>query len=172
MYSELQTTVTGPGTLTFWWMVSSEEFFDFLSFYIGSGTNEAASISGEVDWEQETFLIGPGSQTLSWIYAKDPDVTVGQDAGWLDQVSFIPALPAQLGVPTLLSDGSLLFDVYTTNGNSLALSNPSSVLFEASSNLIDWIPLTNALTLTNGSALLRDPSASNAPVRFYRLMRQ
>ena len=82
------------------------------------------------------------------------------------------ALPAQLGVPTLLSDGSLLFNVYTTNGNSLALSDPSSVLFEASSNLIGWIPLTNALTLTNGSALLRDPSASNDPVRFYRLMRQ
>jgi hypothetical protein len=168
MYSELQTTVTGPGTLTFWWMVSPEEFFDGLSFFIGSGTNYAATISGEVDWEQETFLIGPGSQTLSWIYAKDPDVTVGQDAGWLDQVSFIPALPAQLGVPTLLSDGSLLFNVYTTNGNSLALSDPSSVLFEASSNLIGWIPLT----LTNGSALLRDPSASNDPVRFYRLMRQ
>jgi hypothetical protein len=172
MYSELQTTVTGPGTLTFWWMVSSEEFFDFLSFYIGPGTHYAARISGELDWEQETFLIGPGSQTLSWIYAKDPDVSVGQDAGWVDQVSFTPTLPAQLSVPMLLSDGSLLFDVYTTNGNSLALSNPSSVLFEASSNLIDWIPLTNALTLTNGSALLRDPSASNAPVRFYRLMRQ
>ena len=172
MSSELQTTVTGPGTLTFWWMVSSEEFFDFLSFHIGSGTNYAATISGEVDWEQETFLIGPGAQTLTWVYTKDPDISIGEDAGWLDQVSFTPALPAQLGVPTLLSDGSLLFDLYTTNGNSLALSNPSSLLFEGSSNLVDWIPLTNALTLTNGSALLRDASASNAPVRFYRLLRQ
>jgi hypothetical protein len=171
-YSELQTTVTGPGTLTFWWMVSSEEFFDVLSFYIGTGTNYAARISGEVDWEQETFLIGPGSQTLSWIYAKDPDISLGLDAGWLDQVRFIPGLPAQLGVPALLSDGSLLFDVYTTNGSILPLSNPSSVLFEASSNLVDWIPLTNALTLTNGSALLRDPAASNTPARFYRLLRQ
>jgi hypothetical protein len=170
MDSGLQTTVTGPGTLTFWWMVSSEEYFDRLSFIIGSGTNYNATISGEVDWEQETFFVGPGSQTLSWIYAKDPDISLGLDAGWLDQVSFVPGLRAQLGVPALLSDGSLLFDLYATNGSILALSDPSSVLFEASSNLVDWIPLTNALTLTNGSALLRDPAASNAQVRFYRLV--
>jgi hypothetical protein len=173
MYSELETTVTGPGTLTFWWKVSSEEYFDFLSFYTGSGTTNAASISGEVDWEQETFIIGPGSQTLSWIYAKDPDVSVGQDAGWVDQVSFVPApVPVQLGVPTLMSDGSLLFNAYTTNGSILALSDPSSVLFEASSDLVNWIPLTNALTLTNGSAQLRDPYATNSSARFYRLLRQ
>jgi hypothetical protein len=173
MYSELETTVNGPGTLTFWWKVSSEEYFDFLSFYIGAGITNAASISGEVDWEQETFLIGPGSQTLAWIYSKDPDVSGGQDAGWVDQVSFVPSLtPAQLGSPTLMSNGSLLFNVYATNGSVLALSDPSSVLFEASSNLVDWIPLTNALTLTNGSALLQDPNATNSTVRFYRLMRQ
>jgi hypothetical protein len=173
MYSELETTVHGPGTLTFWWKVSSEEYFDFLSFYIGAETTNTASISGEVDWEQETFLIGPGSQTLSWIYAKDPDVSVGQDAGWVDQISFIPILtPAQLGIPTLMSDSSLSFSVYATNGSVLTLSDPSSVLFEASSDLVTWIPLTNSLILSNGSALLQDPNATNSPARFYRLLRQ
>jgi hypothetical protein len=173
MYSELETTVTGPGTLTFWWMVSSEEYFDFLSFYIDSETSAIVRISGEVDWQQQTFPIGSGSHNLIWVYAKDPDVSVGQDAGWLDQVSFVPTpVPAQLGVPTLLSDGSLLFNVYTTNGTTLALSDPAGVIFETSSNLVDWIPLTNALTLTNGAAVLSDPAATNSPVRFYRLMRQ
>ncbi len=170
--SELQTTVTGPGTLTFWWMVSSEEYFDLLSFYIGSETDAAATISGGVDWEQESFDIGPGAQTLSWIYSKDPDVTVGLDAGWLSQVNFTPTLPAQLGLPTLQADGTLLFAIYNTNGTTLSLSNSASVLFEASSNLVDWIPLTNAVTLTNGSVQLSDPSASNSPTRFYRLLRE
>ncbi len=170
--SELQTTVIGPGTLTFRWMVSSEEYFDLLSFYIGSETNAAASISGEVDWEQESFDIGPGTQTLSWIYSKDPDVTVGLDAGWLAQVNFTPTLQAELGLPTIQADGTLLFSIYNTNGTALSLSNSSCVLFEASSNLVDWTPLTNALTLTNGSVQLSDPSASNSPTRFYRLLRE
>jgi hypothetical protein len=173
MYTELETTVTGPGTLTFWWKVSSEEYFDFLSFYIDSGTPAAASISGEVDWQPMTFPIASGSHTLIWIYAKDPDVSVGQDAGWLDQVSFVPQpRPAQLGLPALLSDGSLLFNVYATNGNILALNDPAALIFEASTDLVAWIPLTNALTLTNGAAQLRDPGATNSPARFYRLLRQ
>jgi alpha-tubulin suppressor-like RCC1 family protein len=170
MSSGLETTVIGPGTLTFWWSVSSEEFFDFLSFYIDSGTNYAARISGEVAWEQEAFPIASGSHTLRWIYSKDPDISVGEDAGWLDQVSFVATLlPAQLGAPTLLPDGRLLFNVFTTNGNSLTLTDPASVTFEASSNLVDWITLTNAVTLTNGGALLSDPTATNSAVRFYRL---
>jgi len=173
MSTVLETTVTGPGTLTFWWMVSSEEFFDVLSFYIDSETSAVRNISGQVDWQQQTVLIGPGSHNLIWVYAKDPDVSVGLDAGWLDQVSFIPSvMPAQLGVPTLSNSGTLQFNIYTTNGASLALTDPTSVVFQASSNLVDWVSLINALTVTNGSALLSDPAATNSPVRFYRLLRQ
>jgi hypothetical protein len=80
--------------------------------------------------------------------------------------------PAQLGVPTLMSDGSLLFSVCTTNGQSLALTNPAGVILQASSNLVDWMMLTNGLTPTNGGALLNDPAAANSPIRFYRLRRQ
>ena len=169
MSSGLQTTVAGPGVLTFWWKVSSEEFFDVLSFSVDPETNLEASISGEVDWEPQTFFIGPGSQTLSWIYAKDPDVSVGLDAGWVDQVTFVPVIPAQLSAPTLLPDGSLLFNAFTTNGSILPLSDASDLQFEGSSNLVDWTQLTNGVTITNGSAQLRDPSASNSTTRFYRL---
>ena len=84
--SSLQTTVTGPGTLSFWWKVSSEQWFDYLTFYI-DGLQQAA-ISGEVDWQQQAFAVGGGSHALIWTYAKDPSVSVGMDAGWLDQVIF------------------------------------------------------------------------------------
>jgi hypothetical protein len=87
--SLLQTTVAGPGLLTFWWKVSSEEGYDFLKFHL-DGTNlpPLASISGEVDWQQLSFNLPSGTHTLWWIYSKDGSVSIGQDAGWLDQVAF------------------------------------------------------------------------------------
>ncbi|MCX6924292.1 MAG: immunoglobulin domain-containing protein, partial [Verrucomicrobia bacterium] len=87
--SWLETTVSGPGTLTFWWKVSSEYIYDFLRFSIGGA--QQAAISGETDWNQQAFSIPSGSATLRWTYSKDSYVFSGQDAGWVDQVAFTPA---------------------------------------------------------------------------------
>jgi alpha-tubulin suppressor-like RCC1 family protein len=92
--SFLQATVTGPGTLRFWWKVSSEEGFDWLQCYQDGSSNLLASISGEAGWEQKTFAIPAGSHTLKWLYLKDATVSDGQDAAWLDQVSWVMAPPA------------------------------------------------------------------------------
>src|SRR5438093_2354840 len=81
--SYVQTTVTGPGTLTFWWKVSSEDGFDVLGFY-NNGV-EKATISAEVDWEKKTFALASGAQTLRWTYSKDSSASSGEDKGWLDQ---------------------------------------------------------------------------------------
>ena len=82
----IQTNVTGPGNLTFYWKVSSEADYDFLRFYIDDV--EQANISGEVDWHQMSFDISPGSHTLRWSYTKDEWVETGSDCGWLDKVVF------------------------------------------------------------------------------------
>jgi alpha-tubulin suppressor-like RCC1 family protein len=92
--SYLQTTITGPGTLRFWWKVSSEEGFDVLKCYQDITNNLLASISGEMGWEQRTFAIPPGAHTVRWLYIKDATVSDGQDAGWLDEVSWVPGPPA------------------------------------------------------------------------------
>ncbi len=94
----LQTAVYGPGILSFWWKVSSEEGFDILSFWDTGGPSRAG-ISGETGWLQETFTLGPGYHRLNWGYAKDASVSVGQDAGWLDEVVFTPGPPAILQQP-------------------------------------------------------------------------
>jgi hypothetical protein len=91
--STLVTSITGPGTLTFWWKVSSEEGFDFLSFYLDSALTPLAIISGESEWEQRTVRIGTGTHSLRWIYSKDVSVSAGRDAGWLDEVFFTPDPP-------------------------------------------------------------------------------
>ncbi len=93
--SRLQTTVAGPGTLTFWWKVSSEESRDFVSFRVNGV--ESTRISGEVDWQMQRVDIPEGLQTLEWRYSKDGGGASGADAAWLDRVQFAPRLaPAPL----------------------------------------------------------------------------
>jgi len=99
--SYVETKVQGPGTLTFWWKVSSERnpitgsVYDFLRFTM-DGFQQAGvpGIAGAVDWQQRTFPVPTGTHTLRWTYAKDnSDVwPLGADAGWLDQVVYTPDL--------------------------------------------------------------------------------
>jgi uncharacterized delta-60 repeat protein len=90
----IETTVTGPSTLSFWWKVSSEFGWDFLQFKVGTNIN--SSVSGEEDWQQRTVYLGAGTQTLQWVYLKDDIYWSGEDAAWLDEVSWVPGgtLPA------------------------------------------------------------------------------
>jgi len=83
--SYIQTTVTGPKTLKFYWKVSSEGGYDFLKFFI-DGVEQSGSISGGVDWRQKTYQLSSGSRILKWVYSKDGSVNSGSDAGWLDKV--------------------------------------------------------------------------------------
>ncbi len=84
--SGLQTTVTGPVAVTFWWRVSSEERFDKLRFLLDDA--EVNAISGETSWAATGLYIPPGTHTLRWSYGKDDTASSGQDAGWLDSLRF------------------------------------------------------------------------------------
>ncbi len=95
----LRTTVPGPGTLTFYWKVSSESNYDFLRFSI-DGT-EQIRISGSVDWQQKSYSLDSGTHTLEWRYTKDNSVNSGNDCGWLDKVEFTSAPPTPTPTPTL-----------------------------------------------------------------------
>jgi subtilisin family serine protease len=82
----MQTSVRGPGDLSFHWKVSSEPIDDYLSFSVDG--LEADRISGSVDWRQETFAIGTGLHVLQWNYAKDASTDAGSDLAWVDAVQF------------------------------------------------------------------------------------
>ena len=82
--SNLQTTVRGPGKVSFYWKISSGSYFDFLEFYLDSSLG--ASITGEVNWEQRTFEVPQGKHTLRWTYSKN--VTNSIDSGWVDRVVY------------------------------------------------------------------------------------
>jgi hypothetical protein len=85
--SSFQTTVTGPGTLNFWWKVDSEEDADYLSARV-DGTAEIREISGDSGWVQESLPIPAGESTVIFRYEKNASISAGEDRGWVDQVRF------------------------------------------------------------------------------------
>ncbi|BDS08136.1 hypothetical protein NT6N_31760 [Oceaniferula spumae] len=82
--TEFTMSVNGPGTISFWARVSSEEDYDFLHF-VRNG-DILFSQSGFTGWNQYTFNLSPGLNTLSWIYAKDFSESEGSDAAWIDEI--------------------------------------------------------------------------------------
>jgi len=89
----LETTVTGPGQVSFWWKVSSEAGWDYLAFSAGGVLQ--VRISGETGWQQQTVAVGSGTHTLRWTYMKDSSASDGSDCGWLDQVVWTPTPPPE-----------------------------------------------------------------------------
>ncbi len=85
----MQTTVSGTGTVSFYWKVSSEVGYDYLEFYIDGELQD--QISGTtVGWHQITYTItASGSHTLEWRYTKDQYVSSGSDCGWVDKVEWV-----------------------------------------------------------------------------------
>ncbi len=84
--SWIATTVEGPGALYFYWKVSSEENWDYLTFDVSGVARDA--ISGEIGWQYQRQEIPPGVHTVSWTYAKNSSLSDGADRGWLDQVQY------------------------------------------------------------------------------------
>jgi alpha-tubulin suppressor-like RCC1 family protein len=108
--SYLETSVNGPGTLSFWWRVSSETNNDYVKFSVDN--LEAARISGNVNWQQISYYVPNGLHVLSWTYAKNATITLGADAAWLDEVSF----PSAAGIaPTIVSSPVSQVTIFSSN---------------------------------------------------------
>ncbi|MDA3895441.1 MAG: hypothetical protein PF482_04750 [Desulfobacteraceae bacterium] len=71
--------------LSFYWKVSSELDYDNLEFWLNDQLK--TQISGEVDWERQSFVVSP-SDTLKWSYEKNGSSTDHLDTAWLDHVMF------------------------------------------------------------------------------------
>jgi hypothetical protein len=108
--SWIETTVVGPGKLSFWWKVVSDPP-DALEFYISDQFQD--TILGEVDWTYRTVDIPAGTQTLRWRYVKDDAFNAFPDKGWLDQVSYTTNAP--ISIQTAVDTCGL---AWTTGGNT------------------------------------------------------
>jgi hypothetical protein len=154
-YTYLQTTVQGPGSLSFWWKVDSEYASDLLTFK----TNGVAvtNLSGSVNWQKYAQWLDAGSYVLQWEYAKDSFVSVGADAAWLDEVFFSPVR------------GSLP----VVSNQTFRLTFPTSPNKHYRVQYIDAVGLTNWQMLPSVSGDGNDQSVTDTNAvgtqRYYRL---
>jgi len=124
---------------------------------------ELGRISGEVDWQQQTLAVPSGTQTLLWIYSKDGSASAGQDAAWLDQVSYTGG-----GTPLVITQpargqNSFSASVFTAGGKNYTLEYKDAL---SASN---WTPVLTII----GDGTQRSLTDTNAAgsQRFYRVRR-
>jgi len=85
---ELTLNILSDGDLSFYRSVSSENYYDFLVFYIDEV--QVDQWSGEMDWTSFTYPVTAGLHTFKWVYVKDVIVAMGSDCAWIDDITFPP----------------------------------------------------------------------------------
>ncbi|MDB6024341.1 MAG: Immunoglobulin I-set domain protein [Verrucomicrobiales bacterium] len=153
--SALQTTVTGPGTLTFWWMFapSTSPFFNTLSFSSSQGNN-SASVGVTSGWQQKTFYLGVGQQTLTWTYSRHA-FSSAQSTGRVDEVSFTPG-----GTPPTIT--SMSPNAYVRANSNVAFAVGA---YGTAPLVYQWqLNGTNLSNKTNASLSLTSVQVTNAGI--------
>ncbi|HYV31189.1 MAG TPA: hypothetical protein VEO53_08815, partial [Candidatus Binatia bacterium] len=174
--SSLRTRVTGPGTVSFWWKVSGETNRDTLRFYVSD--SEQARISGEVDWQPQTFAVPAGSHELKWKFRNEE--TNAQEGAWVDQVRFDPLPPTitnQSASRSVNAGTKASFKVanITISSGKVVVRwgiNPVKayqVLYKDSLSETEWKVLPAEVLRTDSVATIEDVM-SGLPQRFYQVM--
>ncbi len=81
--SWMEATVTGAGTVSFKWRVSSE-VWDKLEFTIDGVTKATIRGTNTLAWTEKSYSVsGSGTHTFRWTYSKDVSLSYGSDCGWV-----------------------------------------------------------------------------------------
>ncbi|WP_043637069.1 hypothetical protein [Nonomuraea candida] len=82
------TVPAGASAVRFWYRVSSESGYDYFQFFIAGTEKTEVKASGSVGWTQSPeFAVTPG-QTLTFRYSKDVTASAGEDAAYIDNLTF------------------------------------------------------------------------------------
>lgn len=160
--SLILTTNFTAGTGSFDYKVSSEQDWDFLNFYVDGVLLQ--QWSGEVGWANYAFPLTAGAHTLEWSYVKDPSISLGLDAAFIDDVNLPlaasssgPLLPPQLQLQS--SGGGFLM---TVSGQT----NQQYVI-QTSTNLVDWQSFSTNIA-AGGVIQISLPANTTNRAQFYR----
>jgi hypothetical protein len=94
-FSSMWAEMAGPGTLYFWWKVSSQP--DDL-FTCDVDFNTQATISGETGWRLQSVRLPAGHTTVTWTYEKHSATSRGMDRAWLGRMKFVPDVPSTVHI--------------------------------------------------------------------------
>ena len=92
----METAVTGPGALSFWWKASceddpDEDNWDFVRLLVDGV--ERCRLDGITDWRHVNCTLGAGAHVIRWEYSKDESLSGGEDRAWVDQFLVIQGIP-------------------------------------------------------------------------------
>jgi Peptidase family C25/Propeptide_C25/Peptidase family C25, C terminal ig-like domain len=82
----LRTIYAADDSLKFFYKVSSEPNYDFLSFKLNDV--EVLKKSGEIPWTKSAIPVSAGMNKMEWNYKKDSSVSQGSDCVWIDMIDF------------------------------------------------------------------------------------
>ena len=166
----IETTVQGPGVLSYWWKTSTKDNSGYpdhshLGFLLDDV--EQYSTSGLTDWKAQSLGIGAGTHRLRWDWLLNTQLegtdgaTVNDNLCWLDQVTFQPVGSGapQISAATQLPSGQFQF---TINGPAGARYG-----IEACSDLNHWVPI-GQIDTQNGVAVFTHVAAPGFARHYYR----
>jgi Peptidase family C25/Propeptide_C25/Peptidase family C25, C terminal ig-like domain/Secretion system C-terminal sorting domain len=82
----IRTVYEKDDSVKFFYSVSSEPNYDFLSFKLNDV--EILKKSGEIPWTKAAFSVSAGLNKMEWNYRKDNSVSQGSDCAWIDMIDF------------------------------------------------------------------------------------
>lgn len=152
---DLNYTFAEAGFFSFYWKVSSEADFDYLSFCVDDDTNcdidtAYTRISGTSGWAKVSVAVTAGAHSFRWEYNKDSGVAAGSDKGWVDNVQFTGSGGTGTlrgNALTFLAGDTLSFQT-SANANALYIDSSGRVGISTASP-------TEALTVL-GNVSIRD----------------
>ena len=162
--SSLSALVEGPGSISFYWRTSSEEYFDTLALYVDG--KFVASVSGETGWKSLSKAItGYGQHVITWTYAKDGQGSAGMDCARLDMVTWIPNYAGSGAASIQSADGRAVPETWL---NAYGLDTRSASIDEDAdgdgmTNYEEYIAGTDPLDPESKFALYIEMGASGIP---------
>jgi hypothetical protein len=120
----VSTTVTGTGTLKFWYKILGNSF-DTLEFFIDS--NKHSEISANTNWQEIIVSINSSSSTLlNWSFTRGSIYLGVEYYAWIDSIQWIPDATTTTTTTTSSATTSTTTSPATTNNSTTSSTTTTS----------------------------------------------
>jgi len=172
--SELMITfnVLANDSISFYKKVSSEDYYDYLKFYIDA--SEQGEWCGEVPWSRNIYPVTTGNHTFKWVYEKDYMMSAGSDCAWIDYIIFPPVYVVTSADEFFVN--GVLFNFYPNPSDDKGIinyslaedSNVSLAVYNSTGQQV--INLVNKYQIKGLYSAMADLSGLRAGVYYCRLI--